>query len=270
MTRFLHITDLHVTAPGVPDKDRESDTVATLDRLIACVTRMRPAPAFIVASGDLTNVGDEASYALLKDRFARLDVPVIMTLGNHDRRGAWHRVFPGHPAAPEGPVDHEAVVEGVHIIALDSSVPGKVSGALSAEQLAQAAGSLAQHPELPKVVAVHHPPKLRPGAAFSWATIDQDSTDGLAAVLAPHKIAALLSGHVHMNRFAMWNDVPLIVNTGHQSTVDVTRPDTLAIVEGSGFAICDLLRGGVSVTFASLETPRLIKKISLERLRLFM
>ncbi|MFC3615395.1 metallophosphoesterase family protein [Lutimaribacter marinistellae] len=269
MTRFLHVTDLHVSAPQTNDATRQTDTVAALDRLIEVALRLDPRPDFIVASGDLTNVGDEASYRLLAERFEGFDIPVHMTLGNHDRRAGWHSVFPGHHAAPDGPVDHDAVLGGVHVVALDSSVPGRVSGALDDEQIERAAEMLGRNPDLPKLVAIHHPPRLDPSRNFAWATLDQHSTDRLASLLEGRSVLAVLSGHVHMNRVAMWHGVPLVVTMGQQSTVDLTRTDALAVVEGTGFAICDLLPSGLQTTFVPLAEPRLIKEISVDRLRAF-
>lgn len=269
MTRFLHITDLHITAPETDDPTRQTDTVATLDRVIDIARTLDPAPAFIVASGDLTNIGDDASYALLADRLGALDIPVIMTLGNHDRRAGWHAAFPGHAAAPDGPVDHDRVVAGVHVIAVDSSVPGKVSGALSDAQLSQLDAALARHSGLPTIVAIHHPPRLDPEGESPWATLDLTTTQQLEALFAKRPVTAVLCGHVHMNRIGLWNGTPLVVTMGQQSTVDLTRNDALAVIEGTGFAICDLRPAGLSVTYVPLEAPRLIKEISTERLTAF-
>lgn len=269
MTRFLHVTDLHITAPQTEDPTQQTNTVAAFDRLLLAAERLTPKPEFMVLSGDLTNIGDEASYRWLSERLTRSDIPVVMTLGNHDRRTPWHTVFSGHAKAPDGSVDHDAVLSGIHIIALDSMVPGKVSGALTDEQYQHAHEMLNRHPELPKILAIHHPPKLNRNTQFAWASLDLDSTDRLAALMNGRNIAAVLSGHVHMNRFAMWQAVPLVINTGLQSSIDVTRTDALSIIEGAGFAVCDLLDGNLQVTFASLDEPRPIKEISVERLRAF-
>lgn len=269
MTRFLHITDLHITAPETQDPAQQTDTVAALDRLIQIAPTLEPRPAFIVASGDLTNIGDEASYALLAARLAALDIPVVMTLGNHDVRAEWHAAFPGHPGAPDGPVDVDAALAGIQVITLDSSVPGKVSGALTGEQLADLDQTLARHPDLPKVIAIHHPPRTDPENAGIWATLDAPSTDRLAAALAGHDVRAVLCGHVHLNRMSLWHGVPLVVTMGQQSTVDLTRNDALAVIEGTGFAICDLLPAGLQVTYVPLAPARLIKEIPTERLKAF-
>jgi Icc protein len=94
MTRFLHITDLHITAPETEDETRQTDTVRALARMIEIANTLDPAPAFVVASGDLTNIGDEPSYGLLREMMAGLRMPVILGLGNHDRRAGFYGAFP--------------------------------------------------------------------------------------------------------------------------------------------------------------------------------
>ena len=79
MTRFLHLTDLHVSHPDMNDANLHSDTAGTLKRMVEIIARMDPLPDFVVASGDLTNHGDEASYELVKDTIADLPVPVSYT-----------------------------------------------------------------------------------------------------------------------------------------------------------------------------------------------
>lgn len=263
MTRFLHITDLHLEA------DAPGGTVAVLDRLMATLPHLDPAPEFVVATGDLTDRGDAESYQMLKDRLAALGLPLVQTLGNHDLRAGWHAEFPGHDAAPDGPVDQEAVLAGVHIIALDSSVPGKVSGALNAGQLSWLEAALDRHPDLPKLIALHHPPQIDPNMPFTWEALDEASTQALGAALAGRGVVAVLCGHVHRNRVTLWQGIPVVVTMGLQSSIDVTRSDSLRVMEGCGFAICDLLPVGFQVSFAPLEERAELQHISAESARNF-
>lgn len=269
MIRFLHITDLHVSAPKRGGSERRAASIEALARLVEIADRLRPRPAFIVASGDLTNTGDEDSYRVVGNMLGALDIPVIWALGNHDRRAGFHAVFPGHAGAPDGPLDHDAVHAGVHVIALDSSAPGQVGGALDDDQFARLDVMLARNTDLPRLVAVHHPPKLSPRARNGWATLTEDSSDRLRGALTGRNVQAVLSGHMHMNRIAMWHGIPLVVTMGQQSTVDLTRTDALAVIEGTGFAICDMLAGGLQTTFVPLAEPRVIREIPEERLRAF-
>ena len=163
-------------------------------------------------------------------------------------------------------IDAYDSLSDAHKAALDSSVPGKVSGTLDAAQFERAQDMLDRHPNLPKVLAIHHPPRLDPDSPQLWATLDQPTTDRLADLLEGRSITAILSGHIHLNRVALWQGHPLVTTMGQQSTIDVTRSDALAVVEGTGFAICDMRPGGLQVTVVALEPPKRIKEISTDRL----
>ncbi len=100
-THFILISDLHLSHPDLNDPNQHSDTVANLALMVARLQAMDPPPAFVVACGDLTNHGDEASYRMLADMLAPLAIPMIYALGNHDKRAAFRRVLaPDDPRPP--------------------------------------------------------------------------------------------------------------------------------------------------------------------------
>ena len=67
--------------------------------------------------------------------------------------------------------------------------------------------------------------------------------------------------------YTPFSRIPVVVAAGHQSTVDLTRPGGLTVVDDTGFAICDLLPGGLSVAFQPLDPPAVLKHVPEERLR---
>ncbi len=90
-TRFIHITDLHVGQPGVPDDHLFSDTSATLRRVLEMIAEVDPAPQFIIASGDLSNRGSAESYRHLGEIMQATGLPVFYALGNHDNRAGFYQ-----------------------------------------------------------------------------------------------------------------------------------------------------------------------------------
>lgn len=273
MTAFLHLTDLHFSAnvPGAADKR------TVMARLAADCAAMRVKPEFVILSGDLTDTGDAASYDALRPLIAEFPVPVLLALGNHDRRAAFHAAF--DTGGGDTPYCHAAVVAGVHILTLDTLVPARVAGALDAGQLDWLAGELDRHAGLPKLIVAHHPPRLDP-MALPWTCLDAGSTEKLGAVIAGRGVAGILSGHIHMNRVSLWQGVPVVTNIGLHSTIDLMHHDGLRLVEGTGFGLCRLGAGGsggggsggggLSVAFAQI-TPmgREIGLIDAARLRAF-
>lgn len=130
-TTFLHLTDLHIAQPGVPDGFLNSDTSATLEKVLAEIKTYDPAPDFIIVSGDLTNRGTEPAFAELKRLLdeAALPIPLLLALGNHDTRAPFYKVMLGRTDNVDAPYDYDVVIAGIHIIVLDTSIPMQGHGA---------------------------------------------------------------------------------------------------------------------------------------------
>lgn len=267
MTRFIHLTDLHVSHPDSGDESLHSDTPGTLRRVVAAINAMTPLPDFVVASGDLTNRGDIQSYELVQETLRDLSVPIVLALGNHDKREGFNAVFTG--AAPEQPYVHEQLLGDLHVITLDTGVPGRVAGSIDAAQFAFLEEALAAHPEVPKLLVMHHPPRID-AEGLPWGSIDMASTERLAEVVNGAKVIGILSGHIHINQVNHWHGIPIVVSNGLHSTVDLLERDDLVIVEGTGFASCVWRPHGVSVTFVPFSPDRReVTRIDQTRLRAF-
>lgn len=256
MTLFLHLSDLHLSLANAP---RKAELMA---RIGTAMSRMPVMPEFAVLSGDLTEHGDAESYRLLREMLAAFPLPVHLALGNHDGRRGFHAVF----GTGDGAYHHAALAGGLHLITLDTMLPGRVHGALDPGQLAWLAAELDRHPERAKLIVLHHPPRLDPMAS-PWSTLDAASTAALGAALAGRRVAGLLAGHVHMNRMALWQGVPLVVSSGLHSTIDPLHEGGLRILEGAGFNLCRWSANGLAVTCVPLEPEgRQLGLIELSRL----
>ena len=99
MTRFIHLTDLHISHPDAGDPSDKTGAVATLNRVVGLINAMERQPDFVIVSGDLTNTGHPRSYALLHEMLKPLQAPVVLALGNHDKRAEFHAAL-GRPLLP--------------------------------------------------------------------------------------------------------------------------------------------------------------------------
>jgi len=253
---FVHLTDLHIGDPAADDH-LFNDTQETLKQVLALVATIAPKPSFIVASGDLANRGDAESYANLKQIMATTDLPVIYALGNHDTREGFYRGMLGREEALDAPYFHDQVIDGIHIITLDSSTPGYIGGSVEDEQFDWLAAVLDTHPELPKLIVSHHPPALGDGPDIThWRHIAYEHSVRLATLLKGRNIVGILSGHIHHDRVSVWNGVPVVVGMGQHAATDILRTDVLRMVRGSSFAVGTIRPSGLTVAFVPLPADR--------------
>jgi len=256
---FVHLTDLHVGNPAVVDDHLYSDTSTTLERILADIKLLSPAPSFIVASGDLTNRGDVDSYEQLKRLIAAsgLNIPFLFALGNHDRRDGFYPAMLGRTENVWAPYDHAQVIDGIHVIVLDSSVPNKIGGAFEPGQLDWLKAELEQHADLPKLLVMHHAPALDANPAMEWESLSIDDTEALRQAVAGKNVIGILSGHIHFDRVSNWYGIPVVVGIGQHAATDVLwLHEGLRMLEGASFAIGTLRSSGLSITFAPQPASR--------------
>lgn len=250
MTRFVHLTDLHISHPDANDPKDKSECIAALERVVGIINAMAPQPDFVVASGDLTNMGDEASYGLVRDLIEPLKAPIVLALGNHDRRDGFRAVFAGDGG--DAPYFHDAVHGGMHVITLDTKVPERIAGAICDTQFEFLSDALSRHADLPKLIVMHHPPRVD-DTGLPWGTIDLTSTDRLAETLKGHDMAGILSGHIHINQIHNWHGVPICIASGLDYTIDLLQRQELRLLEGTTMTICEYRPSGLSVSYVPLS-----------------
>jgi 3',5'-cyclic AMP phosphodiesterase CpdA len=256
-TTFIHMTDLHIGDPAVTDPHLFSDTSATLELVLSMIGTITPAPSFIIASGDLTNRGDAGSYRQLRQIMGRVELPVVYALGNHDTRPGFYSGMFGRANDLDTPYDHDRVVDGVHIVVLDTSTPGQIGGTIEPGQFEWLGRVLDTHPDLPKLIVAHHAPALGDAPDWAhWRTIDFDQSQRLAEVLRGRNILGILSGHVHHDRFSVWHGIPVIVGMGQHAATDILETEALRMVEGASFGIGTVRRSGLTMALVPLPQTR--------------
>jgi 3',5'-cyclic AMP phosphodiesterase CpdA len=266
-TRFVHLTDLHVNAPGLDDPGLLTDTTVTLRHALELIAALDEKPEFVVASGDLSNRGDAASYQALKEILDDLDVPLLLALGNHDTRAGFHEGYRG--VASDAPWFMSAVHGGVHVITLDSLVPGRIGGNLDNEQFEFLARELDAYPDAAKLVIVHHPPDIGDiPDPDTWHYLDRGASDRLGAMLQGRHVAGVLSGHVHYDSVSIWNGVPLVTGAGLHAGTDKVRYDALRMVRSASIGLGSIEDDRLQMVFVPLPGNReLLRTIEWDALR---
>ncbi len=221
---LLHLSDTHLLGGNAPLGGRY-DTAANLRRTLEVVERMRLHPDAIVFTGDLTDLGEPEAYAALRAAVepvaARLGAPVVWVAGNHDERPALRAgLLDGAPT--QDPVTGVWDLDGLRLVALDSSVPGWHHGDIDDAQLAWLREVLAAPAPLGTIVALHHPPL--PSHIPFFDILELRDQPRLAAVLAGTDVRAILAGHLHHSTSGMFAGIPVSVAAATCYTMDLARP----------------------------------------------
>jgi 3',5'-cyclic AMP phosphodiesterase CpdA len=200
---IAQISDTHIVPPGELLAGR-LDSAARLRQAVATLQRFRP--DCVLASGDLTDRGEPAAYALLRDLLAPLAAPVYAIPGNHDMRDPMRQAFADcgwMPQAPGSRLHYQVRIGSRVLIALDTLVEGEDHGLLGAEQLAWLEQRLRAAAGAPAIVMLHHPP-VNSGIAVMDGMKLRDA-DALADIVAAHpNIERILCGHLHRSMHLRW------------------------------------------------------------------
>lgn len=217
---IAHLSDPHLIGGGGLHYgviDNIAHLRSALDRLAA----VQPPPRALLFTGDLADQGDADAYATLRSivepAAAAMGAEVIWTMGNHDERSAYAREL--FDSDEDGFQDRVYDIDGLRIVALDTSVPGWHHGELRPEQLSWLGDVLATPAEHGTLLAMHHPPLPLPmlRAAELIELHDQQS---LADVIAGTDVRGILAGHLHLSTWSTFAGVPVSVASASCYTSD--------------------------------------------------
>jgi 3',5'-cyclic AMP phosphodiesterase CpdA len=254
---LVQLSDTHIVAPGLKLMGR-IDTAPLLAASVQDVLALQPQPTAIVVTGDLVDRGSVAEYAHLRTLLQPLidaGWPLHLLPGNHDAvpalRSAWPDLPTLAPLADAALAPHVLFATdlgGLRLVALDTVVAGAPHGTLCDRRLQWLDTTLAEQPDIPTIVAMHHPPFVT-GIAHMDGMGLREGSEGLAAVLRRHpQVERVVCGHLHrtiVRRFG--GTVAMTVpSTAHQITLDL-RPDGPPAwrMEPAGFAVHTLRDGAL-------------------------
>ncbi|HSU01022.1 MAG TPA: metallophosphoesterase [Nocardioides sp.] len=217
---IAHLSDPHLIGSGALHHG-VIDNAANLRRALDRLAAVRPAPQALVFTGDLADRAEPDAYATLRSivepAAAAMGAVVVWTMGNHDERAPFAAGL--FDADDDGFQDRVHEVDGLRIVALDTSVPGYHHGELRPEQLAWLADVLATPAEHGTLLAMHHPPLPLPMLRAA-ELIELRDQQALADVVAGSDVRGILAGHLHLSTWSTFAGVPVSVASASCYTSD--------------------------------------------------
>jgi Icc protein len=214
------ISDLHIKPPGQLAYGRV-DTAKALERCVATLNAFKPAPDFVVISGDLADTPTAEEYEALKRLIAPLTLRFAGIPGNHDSRDMMRAAFPQSAYAfPSGPLDQKIEIDALDLLLLDSSVPGKPHGELDAPTLRWLDATLASSANRPALLFLHHPPFVTGIGHMDRQNLH--NAGELASIVRRHpRVQLIATGHVHRAALTMFAGTPCTICPAPNHAVDL-------------------------------------------------
>ena len=230
--RVIQITDCHLFGDeagrfnGVPTRE-------TFERVLQRIRAETPPPGLILATGDLSHDGSEASYRHFAECLAPLGAPVCWLAGNHDHRPTMQRVLNQYPQLHSQPPEYTG---GWRLRLLDTTDGEAMNGRVRRADLED----LRNHDPKPTLVAMHHNPLQERRKGVYCGLIN--SAETLRALLRAPAVKAVVYGHIHQALRQRRGGISLLAtpSTGYQSKTRSGKPAK----EGPGYRILDLWPAG--------------------------
>lgn len=229
----LQLSDPHIKLAGAADGG-ESPSSRALREAVAGIGALPSPPDAVIVTGDLADSGAEAEYDRIGELLRPLTMPVYVLPGNHDDRDRMLRRFGPQGASPlPGFVQFVVDLGPTRLVGLDTVVPGSGGGRLDAVRLDWLDARLAEAPDRPTLLCLHHPPFATGLTVFD--EIGLDGADRLAEIVARHRqVEVVAAGHVHatmIRRFAGSMAVTC-ASTAHQFVADPRQSTKLVAAVG--------------------------------------
>jgi 3',5'-cyclic AMP phosphodiesterase CpdA len=207
---IAQISDTHIALDAADAGLRSAD----LERTLADINALDPAPDVIVHTGDVTHGGRRADYAAAASLFATARAPLYVAPGNRDdRENLRHSLSRWVRPLPDSVFLDYAVEEfPVRLIVLDTVSSATNKGDFSPERARCLMKLIEAEPGRPIAVFMHHPPfTVRVGpdplnfvTSEAMATLQQ-------ALGQSGRVVAVFCGHVHRSTWGHIGSIPVMV-----------------------------------------------------------
>ncbi len=215
MTILAQLSDLHLRAG-----EEGAGAARRLERAIGQLAALQPSPTAVVISGDLVDEPSREAYEQARRLLLELGIPIHAIPGNHDDRDMLREHFGPAPAPAGSPVNFAVDCGDLRLVGLDSVMPGSDAGALGADQLGWLSEALAEEPDRPTLLALHHPPVMSGIRAMDQIALDAGDRRALEALIREQpQVQAITCGHAHTTMLSSFAGRPLLICPSTNSAV---------------------------------------------------
>jgi Icc protein len=227
--RFVILTDTHFLEPG--RTNYAIDPTSRLETAIEIINRDHTDIDFVIISGDLAHWGQLEAYTNLKSTLASLNAPVLLMMGNHDRRAPFREVFPDADFDGNGFIQFVRVFESATVVALDTLDEDEPShaGLLCTKRISFLERALREAPkDRPLLLFQHHPPFVT-GLPHMDRIMMRNGDEEAELFDRIRRPDFMFMGHVHRPIGGVWQGVPFHIQRAlaHQVGFDLNTKERI-------------------------------------------
>ncbi len=206
---FALLADTHIEADPAKEA-RGTNMAANLKQVVTEILAEKTAPEFVVVNGDCAyNTGlteDYITFRSLIQPLLEAEIPIHLTMGNHDDRGPFYDLFPESIAGSKSVENkHLTIIESndANWVFLDTlDIVNNVTGRMGDAQLKWLSESLDQLGGKPTLIMGHHNLQYLPEGSTAKITGLADTQAFIDLLASKPQVKAYFYGHTHSYGFS--------------------------------------------------------------------
>ena len=235
--RIIQLTDTHLFGPNSENLWRV-DTMQTFKDVIAKIKERQEKFDAIIVTGDIAHDGELETYKMFAEEISKMNADVYIIPGNHDNKENMDKLFPCENIK----IDKSIFLDNWHIIMLDSLLPNRIEGKLSAEQFNYLQEQLTKYKEYHTIVALHHQPKLTDRLGDGYTL--QNSEEFLSLLKTFPQVKIVLCGHVHLELTKSMGDIILLTTPSTNIQFNFSDSKLICDDQAPGYRWLELFEDG--------------------------
>ena len=197
---IAQLTDTHLLClkdKGEIAKLRADNLMAT----VATINDLTPVVDAVIHTGDMTHTHAPSEYALAREIMSALHAPLYVVPGNRDSRSHLRESFKNDrylQGYADEPILYTVDYHPVRLIGYDSLSGTSNKGNVDQSRLEWLDSKLAEYPDKPTAILMHHPPIPVTTSKYPWQYESLNAGERLAEIIFHHtQVVRLFCGHSH-------------------------------------------------------------------------
>ena len=219
MLKFIVISDTHI----VPQNEvcNGLDSFKRFELAIESINNDHSNADFCILNGDIVDTGKIEEYKRFKEVKSKLNIPLYLTLGNHDNRDNFKQVFNDEYSDENGFIQKVIEIKDHRIIILDTLDINLIGeGRLCERRLNWLEENIKNNKKTPTIIIMHHHVSKIKSPYIDVIALENPK-DFFKILKQNSNIRHIISGHVHISSTTIENNIPQTTIAGSHFSFSV-------------------------------------------------